>query len=127
MSCYSLDELMDLITICTKTTLFKFRDQKYQQGNGLPMGSPLSPVIAEFCMQALEEQVVQNHQYIKFWIRYVDDVYAIIKSGKVQEILNDLNSFHPSIQFTVELEDTHDIMGSKRLIFFGYISIQERR
>lgn len=111
---YTLEELIEIIQICTQTTTFKFRDHKYQQENGLPMGSPLSPVLAEFCMQSLEENIVEGHPYIKSWIRFVDDVHAIIKSRKTNDILRCINSFHLSIQFTVEMEAEQVLMGDKK-------------
>jgi hypothetical protein len=37
------------------------------------------------------------------WLRYVDDIFAIIKVDKIDETLTCLNSQHTIIQFTVEV------------------------
>jgi len=43
---------------------------------------------------------------LNIWLRYVDDVYATVKSkGVEEEILLYLNSQHPNIRFTMELEN----------------------
>ena len=40
----------------------------------------------------------------RIWKRYVDDVFCIIKKGKEDELLKNLNSHRSSIQFTMEKE-----------------------
>ncbi|CAL8110124.1 unnamed protein product [Orchesella dallaii] len=100
----SLDEVMELVTICLNTTYFRFRDKTYKQLKGTPMGSPLSPVIADLCMEWVEENVVTGNPHIKFWIRYVDDIFAIVHERHIKSTCNSLNAFHPSIQFTLEQE-----------------------
>ncbi len=111
---FRFEEIMELVKICSSNTVFRFRDKMYKQENGLPMGSPLSPVLAEFCMQSLEEAIVEKHPYIKHWVRYVDDVYAIVNSRKSNSILKQLNSYHPSIQFTTEEESVQDVWGNQK-------------
>ena len=44
-----------------------------------------------------------NH--VKDWSRYVDDTIGIVKIDSIGHITNTLNSFHPNIQFTYEIED----------------------
>ena len=36
--------------------------------------------------------------------RYVDDTFAYVLPDKIDMILNELNSYHPNIKFTYELE-----------------------
>ncbi len=111
---FNLDEIIELVKICSSNTYFRFRDHLFKQDSGLPMGSPLSPILAEFCMQSLEESIVDGHPFIKFWVRYVDDVYAIVKSRKLHDILTELNGYHTSIQFTVEEEHDFDVWGIQK-------------
>ena len=42
---------------------------------------------------------------LKFYIRYVDDTLALIKAWDINIILKKLNSFHPSLKFTVDRFD----------------------
>ena len=38
------------------------------------------------------------------WFRYVDDTFTFIKENEIQNVLKVLNSFHPDIKFTHEIE-----------------------
>ncbi|BHF83360.1 hypothetical protein SprV_0902650200 [Sparganum proliferum] len=67
------------------------------------MGSPLSGLIAEAVLQRLERLVLNSYPP-KFWARYVDDTFVIIKRSDVQDFKALLNSIFPDIQFTMEEE-----------------------
>jgi len=45
----------------------------------------------------------------RIWLRYVDDVFCVIKSVVIQEFLLHINNISPSIKFTVELEDNRSL------------------
>ena len=49
-----LEEIIDLMTLCLENNSFKFRDEFYEMSDGLAMGSPLSPVLANLFMEDLE-------------------------------------------------------------------------
>jgi Reverse transcriptase (RNA-dependent DNA polymerase)/GIY-YIG catalytic domain len=100
-----LDDIMELLKICLKSTYFKYDDTFYHQTEGTAMGSPISPVVAELYMQSLENEIVPKSRHILFWRRYVDDIFAIIRRRKTKDVLNLLNQFHYSIQFTMEIEE----------------------
>ena len=38
-NCIPIDNLMEILTFCLKTNYFKIESDKYQQGEGLAMGS----------------------------------------------------------------------------------------
>ena len=42
---------------------------------------------------------------LKFYIRYVDDTWALIKESDINIVLKKLNSFHPRLKFTVDKFD----------------------
>ncbi|BHF64852.1 hypothetical protein SprV_0200786000 [Sparganum proliferum] len=77
--------------------------QVYEQKKGTPMGSPLSGLIAEAVLQRLEQQVFSSYPP-KFWARYVDDTFVVIKRSEVKAFKALLNSIFPDIQFTMEEE-----------------------
>ena len=55
-------------------------------------------------MGLIKNKIIKNLK-IKLWIRYVDDVYAIItEEDKLDKILRGLNEIHKSMQFTLEIE-----------------------
>jgi hypothetical protein len=97
-------ELLKLIKICLDNSYFRYQDTFYSQLEGASMGSPLSPIVAELYLQNLENTIITKNPFILFWKRYVDDVFAVIRKRKQQQILNCINHFHPSITFTCENE-----------------------
>ena len=51
-------ELKTLLEMCTKEMHFSFNGKIYKQKNGVAMGSPLGPVIANIFMVHLEKQMI---------------------------------------------------------------------
>jgi hypothetical protein len=89
------------------STYFCFDGQYYEQTDGVAMGSPLSPVTANFYMEDFEKKAIEQATHKPVcWYRYVDDTFVIWPHGqdKLQEFLNHLNGLHKKIQFTMETE-----------------------
>ena len=78
--------------------------QIYIQIDGVAMGSPLAPLLADIFMIELERSLIPNLQKITFWRRYVDDTICLVKIGSIEYVRSVLNSFHKNIQFTYECE-----------------------
>jgi hypothetical protein len=79
----------------------------YVQHNGVAMGAPLAPVMADIFMAHMETTLMDELKRIGVceWHRYVDDTFALVDPDtKVDDILSILNNFHPSIKFTHENE-----------------------
>ena len=52
------------------------------------MGSPISVALAEITMQKIEQLVFENPPCdIALWIRYVDDVLAIVPTDQNENLL----------------------------------------
>ena len=48
------------------------------------MGSPVSPIVANLCMEEIEETAINLTSVPpKIWKRYVDDIFCIIKEDSV--------------------------------------------
>ena len=74
------------------------------------MGSPVSPVVANLCMEAIEEMAINTTPVPpKVWKRYVDDSFCIIKRNAVDSFHNTLNSIDQHISFTIEEENNNQI------------------
>lgn len=85
------------------STVFTFNGVMYQQSFGTPMGSPLSPIIADIVLQDLERRALDRLSFtLPFFVRYVDDLALAVPSSMVDHTLNTFNSFHTRLQFTVE-------------------------
>ena len=46
----AIDEFIDLLKIHLDTNICKFDNEFHKFPDGLPMGSPITPVLAEICM-----------------------------------------------------------------------------
>lgn len=99
------DQLKELLELCTKQLHFSFNGEMYRQADGVAMGSPLGPVIANIFMSELENELVpQLGEKMSLWLRYVDDTFTVLGENEVINIKAILNNFHPNINFTHEIE-----------------------
>ena len=99
------EDMKTLLELCTKSLHFSFNGRFFQQVDGVAMGSPLGPVIANIFMAELEEQLVPTlGEKMSIWLRFVDDTFTLIKEKDIVNVLNTMNDFHPSINFTYEVE-----------------------
>ena len=77
----------------------------YVRNDGVAMGSPLGPVLANIFMLELERSVIPTlMDKMKCWTRYVDGTLFYIKTDSIAYVLEMLNGFHRNIQFTYEVE-----------------------
>ena len=80
---------------------FVYNDTIYKQIHGCALCSPVSPV----CMEEIEKTVINATPVSpKFWRRYVDNSFCIIKSDTVASFHDSLNSIDQHISFTIEHE-----------------------
>jgi hypothetical protein len=68
------------------------------------MGNSLSPFAANFFMADFEQKIERDTRFPKFWCKYVDDIFAVCQSTKVNDILTWINSIQDTIKFTCEVE-----------------------
>lgn len=100
-----IDVLINLTTVCMQENWFQFNGKFYKQNFGCSMGSPLSPFLADLFMSHLETKLKIDGILPRVWLRYVDDVWAIIKKHHLRTLLNSLNNTgFPTIKFTHEEE-----------------------
>lgn len=84
---------------------FAYKNTMYKQLEGVPMGLPISPILADIVMEYLLDKALENLDYdLKICAKYVDDLFLVIPTDRVHETLNTFNSIHPNIQFTHEME-----------------------
>ncbi|XP_070169669.1 uncharacterized protein [Polyergus mexicanus] len=99
------NKFLNAIRFVLDSTFFTFNDIIYRQTFGTPMGSPLSPIIADITLQDLEMRAIEILPIsLSFYYRYVDDVVLAAPPSTFSAILQTFNSFHPRLQFTMEEE-----------------------
>ena len=61
--------------------IFMYKNKFYKQSDGVAMGSPLGPSLANFFLGYLETTFFQNNLHFpQFYCRYVDDIFAVFKN-----------------------------------------------
>ncbi|XP_015124857.1 uncharacterized protein LOC107046694 [Diachasma alloeum] len=101
-------KLLTLVEHCLTSTYFQFQGEFYEETFGAAMGSPISPTIANIFMEDFENKVLKSAPLKPLvWFRYVDDTLVLWKHGAdtLPQFLNFINSQHPSIKFTMEIEE----------------------
>ena len=103
-----------MLLLCSQS-YFMYKDQLYQQVDGVGMGSPLGPSLANAFLANLENEMLNqkfttaarlSQVHPNLYLRYVDDIVAIFDNATSANLFLDvLNSLHPSIQFTMEVGD----------------------
>ena len=56
-----IDDIILLLEFCPKNTYFSFQGQFFEQGEGVAMGSPVSPIVANLYMEYLEQKPYGLH------------------------------------------------------------------
>lgn len=86
------DKFLMAISLVLSSIYFSFNGQIYKQSFGIPMGSPLSPVIADITMQDFDDRALNMLGiHIPIYFRYVDDIVMAAPSTMVEHIKKTFN------------------------------------
>ena len=109
--CIPIDNLMEMLTFCVESTYVGMGSDIYRQEEGLAMGSLLLPVLANICMEYLEEMALGSTSLKpSMWLRYVDDTFILWPHQEdFQTLLDHVNSIRPYIQFTMGKEQDNKL------------------
>ena len=112
-----------------RNNTFVFDGKYYVQIDGVAMGSPLAPILADIFMNhVLEDKITRNtggnnfldiifnsfnnfqQVNLKLFVRYVDDtLVAFENKNDAITFLGYLNSLHSNLKFTMEEETDNSI------------------
>ena len=105
-------QMKKLFMFATAQTHFLYNGEYYDQIDGVAMGSPLGPVLANIFMGHHEKLWLEQYagQGLLFYRRYVDDIFCLFEhKEQVQEFLEYINNQHPNIKFTCEEEENNKL------------------
>ena len=83
----------------------------YEQTEGIAKGSPISPLMADVCMNWVLNEVSSFNPKPYIILRYVDDLFCVFNSERDLEMFffAKINTIHANIQFTKELEQNNQL------------------
>lgn len=99
----------NLTKMCMEQNAFIFNKNIYKLTHGTSMGNPLSCFVSNVFMGAMEYALLQKQKLPRIWLRYVDDIFAVLKPEDINPTLDIINSQYNSIKFTVEIENNNRI------------------
>ncbi len=98
-------EFFQLLSLCSDEGYLVHKAKYYRMLDGVAMGSPLAPIVADLVMEHLLDNVVKLLPFQpSFLYKYVDDLILSIPRGSEQLTVDTFNSFHDKLQFTMEVE-----------------------
>lgn len=95
------DTFIRLLQLCACDVLMLTHDGFYKQVDGLAMGSPPAPLLANGWLSKYDPTIQGD---AKLYYRYMDDIIRSIKRHEIDSILRAINELHPMLQFTIERE-----------------------
>ena len=105
---YTRDAFKELLELATLDNHFFFNTVIYKQIDGVAMGSPLGPTLANVFMCHMEKKWLQacpSHFKPILYRRYVDDTFLLFtEESHIDLFLQFLNSQHRNISFTCDKE-----------------------
>ena len=102
----SSDDLTKLFKFATYGTNFLFNGKFYDQIDGVAVGSPLAPVLANLFMGHNEKLWLKNFQGTppSYYRRYVDDIFSVFNNSfEAKEFFNYFNTRTSSLPWRLKL------------------------
>ena len=101
---------VELMQLATSSVEFSFKNNMHQQIDGVAMGSPLGPALANIFVGYQEAKLfnITKRPLVYFW--YIDDTFAVFNNEEdCNTFFIHLNSLNPSLRFTYEKESNHSL------------------
>ena len=100
------DTFIQLIELASLNVIMSTHDGYYKQVDGLAMGSPPASQLANVWINGHEPTIKDD---AKLYERYMDDILRSIKKSLIEYKLQEINSIHPNLKFTIELEQQNQL------------------
>lgn len=104
------DVFVRLMVLCTSSVKFSFENVMHSQVDGVQMGSPLGPALADIFVGYYELLLFGKLSEPFIYFRYVHDTFATFTTeSEVVNFFNKLNSLHKALSFTMEVEKDNSL------------------
>ena len=100
------DTFIILAKIASCDVLMSTHDGYYRQTDGLAMGSPPAPHLANGWLSKYDPVIMGES---KLYYRYMDDILKEEKRTNVEKKLEEITSLHDNLKFTVEHEQNYQL------------------
>lgn len=97
ISTYCTQNLLQMLQFINKCNYFTYNEKIYLQTDGIAMGTNAAPELANFYLIKLLDPIILNQPKVKFYRRYLDDLF-IIWIGTKEE----LTTFHNELNNAIE-------------------------
>ena len=95
------ETFMILAEMSSCSVIMSTHDGYYKQVDGLAMGAPPAPYLANIWLSKFDATVMDS---AKVGERYMDDILRSIASNQVTSKLEEINKLHQNLTFTIETE-----------------------
>ena len=94
-------DFIKLMEFAVSDVEFSFNNIMFRQTDGIAMGSPLGPTLANIFVGFYEEQLFATTDKPPIYLRYVDDTFVAVEDGERRiDFEQRLNNLHPNLKFT---------------------------
>ena len=101
-----MENLWELLRLILDNNVFQYGKMFFKQIRGLAMGNRLSGTLVIICMDRFERLYIYAELKPTIYVRFVDDIGTTVNTiEEAFEILQYMNSKHPTIRFEIELPD----------------------
>jgi hypothetical protein len=94
----SPNALASLLEVVMENNFFEYDGKFYRQVNGLAMGTSCAPAVANLHLALMEDKLIRPVPEAKegliFYVRYIDDIFAVYKGSKEA-----VNQFFHNLKF----------------------------
>ena len=102
-------DFRNLLNIAPEETFFMFNSKYYKQVDGVAMGSPLGPALANVFTCSFESKCLRdclNDLKPTFFRCYIDEIFVLFSCpDHAYKFRQYLSSKHPKIKFSIEKEE----------------------